>query len=70
MNRKYFNEKGRESESGCAVNEINPILAALELLIQQHDAGSPHVSERVYMAACSQADYLAGKIRQIEEAQQ
>ena len=45
---------------------IKAVLSDMDRLIRQHEAGCPHISERVYLALCSQADYLAGQIRLME----
>ena len=42
------------------------ILNEFDRLIEQHENGCPYISERVYLAMCSQADYLAGQIRLLE----
>ena len=42
------------------------VLNDLDRLIKQHENGCPYISERVYLAMCSQADYLAGQIRLLE----
>ena len=46
--------------------QMTEVLNDIDRLIQQHENGCPHISERVYLALCSQADYLAGQIRLME----
>ena len=49
-----------------ALQQMTAVLKDLDRLIQQHENGCPYISESVYLAACSQADYLANQIRLAE----
>ena len=51
-----------------AKKQMIGVLNDLDRLIEQHENGCPYISERVYSAMCSQADYLAEQIRLLEAA--
>ena len=48
------------------LHRMKGVLKDLDNLIKQHENGCPYISEAVYLAACSQADYLANQIRLVE----
>ena len=41
-------------------------LTDLNRIIEMKEAGNEYISEAVYLAACSQADYLSNQIRLAE----